>query len=642
MIFALVGALSSSAPARGCDAFPPTVGASVRANDNRSRAGSLRDGVHTVNLVARTATWRPDGRGGCALTVHAFAEEGRQSQIPGPLIRVRIGTRVRVNVRNELPNAVWVRGLQDRGAETVESVKVEAGKSREFRFVPNAPGAWYYWAGDSAARVPSSDANGQLVGALIVDRPVGIGAAVANVRIMVLTRWTPRETRGNNGFQLNALNGLSWPNTERLAYVVGDSVRWHVINATNEIHEMHLHGFYFRVESRGFMMRDSTSGGLSSKPMLVTGALRPGEWQSIAWSPDRAGNWLYHCHLLTHMSSAQRLDRMTTGTSAEMTRHGETGKGSAATDDHMMDDMAGLVIGINVRPRQTSGTAATATAPSAPARTLDLFADMRLRVFGDRKGYGFVVREGAQVPAADSIRIPGTPLILTKGEPVRITVHNRIDAPMSVHWHGIELDSYYDGVGGFSGMGKRIAGMIAPHDSFVVRFTPPRAGTFIYHTHGERGEELSSGLYAPLLVLEPGATFDSTTDRVFTLADGGPGTDVPVFVNGTVTPDTMEMVVGATYRLRIITISANDSFVSTMRGPGGLATWRVVARDGYPLPSADAAVVSPARYVAGPGHTREHAFTPTAAGDYAFSVVRTIGGQTLGPSTTVAIRVRAQ
>ena len=108
---------------------------------------------------------------------------------------------------------------------------------------------------------------------------------------------------------------------------------------------------------------------------------------------------------------------------------------------------------------------------------------------------GLSRRKDHEPPRADSIRIPGSPLILTRGEPVRIAVHNRLTIPISVHWHGIELDSYFDGVGGFSGAGKRIAPMIAATDSFVVRFTPPRAGTFMYHVHGERGEELASGLY---------------------------------------------------------------------------------------------------------------------------------------------------
>jgi hypothetical protein len=40
-----------------------------------------------------------------------------------------------------------------------------------------------------------------------------------------------------------------------------------------------------------------------------------------------------------------------------------------------------------------------------------------------------------------------------------------------------------------------------------VRFTPPRTGTFIYHTH-LHDHQLASGLYGALVVVEAGETFD--------------------------------------------------------------------------------------------------------------------------------------
>ena len=50
-----------------------------------------------------------------------------------------------------------------------------------------------------------------------------------------------------------------------------------------------------------------------------------------------------------------------------------------------------------------------------------------------------------------------------------------------------------------------------------MRITPPRAGTFIYHTHLHDYRQLSSGLYGPLIVTEPGETFDPATDHVVVL-----------------------------------------------------------------------------------------------------------------------------
>jgi FtsP/CotA-like multicopper oxidase with cupredoxin domain len=265
-------------------------------------------------------------------------------------------------------------------------------------------------------------------------------------------------------------------------------------------------------------------------------------------------------------------------------------------------------------------------------------------MFGDDPGFGFIVQEGPRVPARDSVLVPGTPLLLTRGEPVSITVHSRLTTPLAVHWHGIELESYADGVGGWSGMRGRIAPMIAPGDSFVARFAPPRAGTFMYHVHSEHGDELASGLYAPLLVLEPGRTFDPQTDKVFVIASGGPaagrGADLPAFVNGTMSPDTLALVVGTTYRIRLIDISANEARAVILRGPAGPLTWRVIARDGRDVP-ADQAIIQQSRENTSSGVTRDFEFTPTTAGDFGLAVITIVLTKPTNFVTTVPIHVRA-
>jgi FtsP/CotA-like multicopper oxidase with cupredoxin domain len=64
--------------------------------------------------------------------------------------------------------------------------------------------------------------------------------------------------------------------------------------------------------------------------------------------------------------------------------------------------------------------------------------------------------------------------------------------------------------------------MIEAGGSFVIRFTPPRTGTFIYHTTA-RLRQLSSGLYGPLVVVDAGETFDPAIDHVIVLGRSGLG-----------------------------------------------------------------------------------------------------------------------
>jgi manganese oxidase len=87
---------------------------------------------------------------------------------------------------------------------------------------------------------------------------------------------------------------------------------------------------------------------------------------------------------------------------------------------------------------------------------------------------------------------------------VAITIVNGITHATSVHWHGIELESYYDGVPHFGGDSRARTPYIPPGGSFVARFSPPRAGTFAYHTHFNDFAQLSTGLYGALIVFEKG------------------------------------------------------------------------------------------------------------------------------------------
>src|SRR5688572_31808843 len=74
----------------------------VKANDNRKRAGELRNGILTVRLVVGMARWYPESPTDPFVDVAAIAEEGKEPQIPAPLIRVRTGTTIIASIRNTL------------------------------------------------------------------------------------------------------------------------------------------------------------------------------------------------------------------------------------------------------------------------------------------------------------------------------------------------------------------------------------------------------------------------------------------------------------------------------------------------------------------------------------------------------------
>ena len=214
---------------------------------------------------------------------------------------------------------------------------------------------------------------------------------------------------------------------------------------------------------------------------------------------------------------------------------------------------------------------------------------------------------------------PGPILLAERGRPLDVTVVNRLAQSTAIHWHGLELFSFWDGVAGWSGAGPQIAQPIAAGDSFVAHLTVPRAGTFIYHTHLNDLSQMTAGLYGPLLVLEPGTVFDPSRDHVFTIGwDGAGSSSDPTIVNGAVTAAPLELKAGVAHRLRFINIGVAGQVALELRRDSAPASWRVVAVDGADLP-AGRQHDGPALRVFDVGMTFDALFTP-APGDYMLQI----------------------
>jgi FtsP/CotA-like multicopper oxidase with cupredoxin domain len=562
----------------------------VRANDNRTPGGVLRRDTLTLRLVAQLARWHPEADSGPAVHVQALGEEGKAPQIPAPLVRVPVGTVIDAYVRNALTDStLWIRGLAAPGAAR-DSVAIPPGRTHRFTFTAGAPGTFLYRATPGTAAAVERE---QMAGAIVVDS----SGARPDDRVLVINIWgDPIDSTGYR----NALtiNGRSWPHTERFRATVGDSIRWRVVNGSQRPHPMHLHGFYFRIDARGDG-RSDTSYTAPQRRLAVTEVLHPGQTMSMVWSPDRDGNWLFHCHLGFHVIPDTRLNPP----------HDHADALSQDAGTHM----AGLVLGVEVRaPRGWREPTRGA------AERFRLFVQEGKRVGRAPRALGYVLGVDGRDPPPDSISFPGPVLVMHRGQPTDVTVMNRLREPTAVHWHGVELESYSDGVAGWSGAGRRIAPMIAPADSFTARLTLPRAGTFIYHTHLGDLEQLTSGLYGALVVLEPGRRFDPATDHVFVAGWDG-AADPRLVVNGDSTSGPVDYASGVPHRLRFINIGMAEAIVARLTRDTSLVSWRPVAKDGADLPPPQARV-RPSMLSLDVGETHDVEFTPPAAGSYTLTV----------------------
>jgi FtsP/CotA-like multicopper oxidase with cupredoxin domain len=244
--------------------------------------------------------------------------------------------------------------------------------------------------------------------------------------------------------------------------------------------------------------------------------------------------------------------------------------------------MSGLVISMYVRG---SAVARDSQSAGSAVRCLRIYAQEAHGDSGKLHRRGFVLDRGAE-PRRDSVEVPGSPLLLTRGALTEITVVNRPSEPPSLHWHGMALNAYYDGVAGFSGAGSRRSPLVAPGDSFTVAFTPPRAGTFMYHTHMEEEKQLHFGMFGPMIALEPGARFDPATDMVFMLGEvSTPGLPAPT-IDGMRDVPLRTLRIGTTYRLRFINIQRDEPHVIRLLSDSVAQRWTPIAKDGADLPPA--------------------------------------------------------
>jgi FtsP/CotA-like multicopper oxidase with cupredoxin domain len=290
--------------------------------------------------------------------------------------------------------------------------------------------------------------------------------------------------------------------------------------------------------------------------------------------------------------------------------------------------MTGMVLGVTVDDRSAGSAPWDDPAPAARAITLEMTADPGR--FGEAPALAFAVAGGAH--PAPVPQVPGPTLVLTRDEPVAITLINRMREATAIHWHGMELVSYYDGVHGFGGSHGRVTPMIEPGQSFVVRFTPPRAGTFIYHNLHDR-TQLASGLYGALLVLDPGVSFDRTTDHVLVIGRGGPQREAPLVVNNEPALRTT-MKAGTTHRIRLINITPDDTVSAVLVRGGEPVMWKPLTKDGVPAP-AGRQVPMPARQTIGVGETYDFEIETPAGRHTLWLELRTPGGRWLSQAQVI-------
>jgi FtsP/CotA-like multicopper oxidase with cupredoxin domain len=187
--------------------------------------------------------------------------------------------------------------------------------------------------------------------------------------------------------------------------------------------------------------------------------------------------------------------------------------------------------------------------------------------------------------------VPGPEIRLRQGEPLRVSVENRLAQDTTVHWHGLRIPNAMDGAPYVT------QPPIRPEENFVYQFTVPDAGTYWYHPHAHSAGQVGRGLMGTLIIEEPQPP-PVDRDVVWVLGDfrlnddasiaGGFGNRMEMSMSGrignTVTingrvPDRFPVRAGERIRLRLINAAPSRIFGLEFKDHRPL----VVAFDGQPI-----------------------------------------------------------
>jgi len=246
------------------------------------------NGVKVFELTAAAVQWEVEP----GIRRAAFAYNG---QVPGPTIRVTEGDRVRVVLKNTLPESTSIHfhGLVTPnsmdGVPFITQQPVRPAQTFTYEFEAKPAGTHMYHSHNGADQITKG-----LLGAFIVMARGGEPKVDADI-VMVI----------NDGPIGYTLNGKSFPATQPIVATRGQRIRIRYMNEGSIIHPMHLHGLVQKVVAK--------DGRMLAVPYLAdTVNVAPGERYDVIVEANLPGVWALHCHILSHAESATGMHGMVT------------------------------------------------------------------------------------------------------------------------------------------------------------------------------------------------------------------------------------------------------------------------------------------------------------------------------------------
>jgi FtsP/CotA-like multicopper oxidase with cupredoxin domain len=249
---------------------------------NQPLEPKLVDGVKVFDVTASVVQWEvAPGE-----FVEAWAYNGT---VPGPLLRVTEGDKIRVVLKNELPEptVIHIHGpmlpnAMD-GVPDVTQPVVNPGESFAYEIEAKPSGTFLYHTHHNSVMQKSRG----LYGVLQID-PKDAPKTYDREYFQVVSEM--------GGFFV--INGKAFPSTEAIEAKLGERVRIRLVNLGEMVHPMHSHGFATKIVGT-----DGHPVPEAAQLLKDTVTIGPGERYDLEFIADNPGTWVYHCHILSHVQN---------------------------------------------------------------------------------------------------------------------------------------------------------------------------------------------------------------------------------------------------------------------------------------------------------------------------------------------------
>ncbi len=253
---------------------------------DRMEANVLADGTKEFDIEAKVVKWEvAPGK-----LVDAWTYNG---VVPAPEIHVNTGDKVRIVLKNSLPEStsMHLHGIQVPnsmdGVDPYTQPPIKPGDSFTYEFVAKGPAVGIYHSHhDAQLQVP----NGLFGAFTIDDMPIPQKMQDKGFTKVDKSMNMVLNDAGTIGL---SLNGKSFPATEPTTLRVGQVLEVNYLNEGLMAHPMHLHQPVGWIIAKDGVPLDEPMPG---DTILVA----PGERYTVLYRAEAAGVWAWHCHILNH------------------------------------------------------------------------------------------------------------------------------------------------------------------------------------------------------------------------------------------------------------------------------------------------------------------------------------------------------